>query len=107
MYGPIVSICAYVNEPVQHGGLKSHIFVTNHQCGAFYVNKTEISRLQSYFRKLFGLDTIVVQGRVKNDGSAEVSIGGEFIGVVFRDEDEGEVSYAFNMAILEMDLADD
>lgn len=71
------------------------------------MDKTEIGRLQSYFRKLFQLDTIVVQGRVKNDGSAEVSIGSEFIGVVFRDEDEGEVSYAFNMAILEMDLADD
>jgi len=31
-------------------------------------------------------------------------LGEEFIGVVYRDEDEGEVSYAFNMAILEMDL---
>ncbi|MEE8534508.1 MAG: DUF3126 family protein, partial [Kiloniellales bacterium] len=28
----------------------------------------------------------------------------EFIGVIFRDEDEGEVSYAFNMAILDEDL---
>jgi len=71
------------------------------------VNKTEINQLQSYLQKLFLLDTIVVQGRTKNDGSAEVSIGDEFIGVIFRDEDEGEVSYAFNMAILEMDLTDD
>ncbi len=71
------------------------------------MNKTEINQLQSYLQKLFLLDTIVVQGRTKNDGSAEVSIGDEFIGVIFRDEDEGEVSYAFNMAILEMDLTDD
>ncbi len=70
------------------------------------VDKTEINRLQSYFRKLFRLDTIVVQGRANKDDSAEVSIGDEFIGVVFRDEDEGEVSYAFNMAILDIDLPD-
>ena len=34
----------------------------------------------------------------------EVHYDGEFIGMLYRDEDEGEVSYAFQMAILEMDL---
>ena len=34
----------------------------------------------------------------------EVLVNGEFIGVIFRDEEDGEISYAFNMAILEMDL---
>jgi len=34
----------------------------------------------------------------------EVFLGDEFIGTMFRDEDEGEVSYDFNMAILEFDL---
>ena len=67
------------------------------------MDKSEINRLESYFRKLFRLDTIVVQGRPNKDDSAEVSIG-EFIGVVFKDEEEGEVSYAFNMAILDIDL---
>jgi hypothetical protein len=33
-----------------------------------------------------------------------VQVAGEFIGVIFKDEEDGEVSYAFNMAILEMDL---
>jgi hypothetical protein len=31
-------------------------------------------------------------------------INGEFIGTIFRDEDEGEVSYAVNMSILQEDL---
>jgi len=35
-----------------------------------------------------------------------VHIGDEFIGVVFRDEEDGEISYAFQMAILEIDLPD-
>jgi len=33
-----------------------------------------------------------------------VQVNGEFVGVLFRDEEDGEISYAFNMAILEMDL---
>jgi hypothetical protein len=33
-----------------------------------------------------------------------VHVNGEFIGVIFKDEEDGETSYAFNMAILEMDL---
>ncbi len=68
------------------------------------MDKSEISKLQAYFRKQFRLDTITVHARKNNDGSAEVNIGDEFIGVLFRDEDEGEVSYSFNMAILDIDL---
>ena len=36
--------------------------------------------------------------------SIEVLINGEFIGLVYKDEDEGETSYDFNMAILAIDL---
>jgi hypothetical protein len=35
-----------------------------------------------------------------------VNIGEEFIGVIFKDEEDGEVSYAFQMAILDIDLPD-
>ena len=31
-------------------------------------------------------------------------IGEEFLGVIFRDDEDGELSYNFSMAILEMDL---
>lgn len=31
-------------------------------------------------------------------------VGDEFVGVVHRDEDEGEVSYSLNLVILEEDL---
>ena len=34
----------------------------------------------------------------------EVFMEDEFIGTLFRDDEDGEVSYAFNMAILEFDL---
>lgn len=68
------------------------------------MNRTEIWRLEKYLRNLFRLDTITLVERPKQTDSLEVHIGGEFIGVVFKDEEDGETSYAFNMAILEMDL---
>jgi len=64
----------------------------------------EIARVQAYLRDMFDNNRIKVHKRDQAGDSAEVSLGEEFIGVVYRDEDEGEVSYAFNMAILEMDL---
>ena len=67
------------------------------------MNRTEIWRLEKYLRNLFRLDTITLIERQKAD-SVEVHVAGEFIGVIFRDEEDGELSYSFNMAILEMDL---
>jgi len=68
------------------------------------VNRQEIEKLQAYFRKRFNLPSISVKPRMQKSDSAEVYIGDEFIGVLFRDEDEGELSYNFTMAILDIDL---
>lgn len=68
------------------------------------MTRTEIWRIEKYLRSLFRLDTITLVERPKQKDSLEVMINGEFIGVIFRDEEDGEISYAFNMAILEMDL---
>ena len=68
------------------------------------MDKTEIQRIEAYLRQKFQLPSIIVRQRPQKDDSAEVNIGDEFIGVIFKDEDEGEVSYAFNMAILDIDL---
>ena len=64
----------------------------------------EIARLQDYFRTKFGLNNLKVRGRPNKKDSCEVYFGDEFLGVIFRDDEDGEVSYDFNMAILEMDL---
>ena len=68
------------------------------------MNRSEIWRVEKYLRNLFRLDTITLVERPKQPDSVEVLVNGEFIGVVFKDEEDGEISYAFNMAILEMDL---
>ena len=68
------------------------------------MNPTEIARLQQYLRDKFAVPNVTVRGRANKDDSAEVYFGDEFIGVLFRDDEEGDVSYDFNMAILEIDL---
>ncbi len=64
----------------------------------------EITKLQAYLRKALKSPTIEVRKRAKKNDSAEVYIGNEFLGVISRDDEDGEVSYNFDMAILEMDL---
>jgi Protein of unknown function (DUF3126) len=68
------------------------------------LTRSEIWRIEKYLRSLFRLDTITLLERPKQNDSVEVHVGGEFIGVIFKDEEDGETTYAFQMAILEMDL---
>ena len=63
----------------------------------------EIRKLEAYLRRLFGNAKLKVVPRPKKDDSAEVYVGEEFVGVVFEDED-GDGSFMFEMAILAEDL---
>lgn len=64
----------------------------------------DVARLQEYLQTKFNLPSLSVRGRPNKDDSAEVYLADEFIGVIFRDDEDGDVSYDFNMAILEIDL---
>lgn len=68
------------------------------------MSKDELKKLEAYLRRLFGNDSLSVRGRSRKEDSAEVFVGEEFIGVIFRDEEENELSYNFSMAILDYDL---
>jgi hypothetical protein len=61
-------------------------------------------RVQAYMRKVFGTKTLSVRARPKIKDSAEVYVGDEFIGTLTREDEEGELCYQFQMAILELDL---
>ena len=64
----------------------------------------EIKKLTRFLRTKFELPKIEVRRRPQKTDSAEVYIGEEFIGVIFRDDEDGELSYNFSMAILDFDL---
>ncbi len=63
----------------------------------------EIKKLNTYFKKTFGNDMLEVKPRPKKDDSCEVYKADEFLGVVYRDEDDAG-DYNFSMAILDIDL---
>lgn len=71
------------------------------------MNPQEIARLQGYLKERFNRPDLSVRGRANKDDSAEVYFGDEFVGVIFRDDEDGDVSYDFNMAILEIDLPEE
>jgi len=64
----------------------------------------ELKKVERYLRRLFGNQTIGVKARPRKDDSAEVFVGEEFIGVIYRDDEDDDLSYNFSMAILEADL---
>lgn len=64
----------------------------------------EIKKLTRFLRTKFQLASIEVRRRPQKTDSCEVYIGDEFIGVIFKDEEDGELSYNFSMAILDFDL---
>lgn len=68
------------------------------------MTRDEIFKLERYLQRMFRMSELQVKQRPQKDDSAEVYLGEEFIGVLFRDEDEGETAYQFQMAILDYDL---
>ncbi len=68
------------------------------------MTRTEIEKLEKFFRRRFKMPVIEVRQRPQKDDSAELFIGDEFIGVIYRDDEDGDTSYNFNMAILDIDL---
>jgi hypothetical protein len=64
----------------------------------------ELKKIERYLRRLFANETIAVKARPRKDDSAEVFVGEEFVGVIYRDDEDDELSYNFSMAILDYDL---
>lgn len=64
----------------------------------------EMSQLKAHLERTFKCDNINVMKREKAEDSIEVMANGEFIGLIYKIVDEGETSYSFEMAILDIDL---
>lgn len=64
----------------------------------------EIAKLTAYLRKTFNNPALSVRVRPQKKDSGEVYMGEDFLGVIYRDEEDGELSYNFSMAILDFDL---
>ena len=66
--------------------------------------KQDIPRVQKYLRKLFRTDALRVVAHGKKKDMAEVFIGEEFVAPLYREEEDGEVSFQLQVVILDVDL---
>ncbi|MBF0877608.1 DUF3126 family protein [Gluconobacter cerevisiae] len=65
---------------------------------------SEVTRLQTTLQRLLGCSKLTVNKPSRKGMSVELAVSGEVIGTVHRDDDEGEVSYAIHITVLEEDL---
>ncbi|PHR59255.1 MAG: hypothetical protein COA47_09845 [Robiginitomaculum sp.] len=64
----------------------------------------EIQKLQVHLCKRLN-PSLVLRRRGKKDDSVEAYVGDEFLGILFKDdEDPSDISYNLDVAILAMDL---
>ena len=68
-----------------------------------HVTPEDARRLQTFIRQKMNPD-LVVQLRQRPDECAEIYLGGECLGVVAKVVDEGEVSFSFEISVIEEDL---
>lgn len=64
----------------------------------------EMEKVQTYLQQLFWNPEIRVEKGEGVQAPAEVFVGKEFIGVIYKNNDDGEISYDWNMSILSEDI---
>jgi hypothetical protein len=76
-----------------------------HKGGGFAImNDKLFSHVEAYLQKKFGNHSIKLKQSPNDPNMAEVFIKEEFIGTLYQDVEDGEVSFDFNMSILGEDL---
>ena len=69
-----------------------------------FLKPDEIKKLEAYFKRTFQNPTLQVRARPQKKDSCELYVGEEFLGIIFRDDEDGDLSYNFSMAVLDIDL---
>lgn len=64
----------------------------------------EMIKVQDYLRRTFANPNIGVKPRAQAADSIEILLNGEFIGLCYKNVEDGETSYDFTMSILDIDL---
>lgn len=68
------------------------------------VKAEEIQRLEKYLSKLFNTEAIELRQLPNKDDMVELHRQDEFLGTIYRDTEDGDLSYQVNFAILDIDL---
>jgi hypothetical protein len=65
---------------------------------------TELQKLEKYLQQKFANNKITLKSRPKADDSVEFLLDGEYMGTIYKDEEDGDISYCINLSILSIDL---
>ena len=68
------------------------------------ITPEEVVKLEQYLHQKFENKGFSLRQRPQTRDSVEVILNGEFIGVIYKDSEDEDVSYDFNMAILGIDI---
>jgi hypothetical protein len=68
------------------------------------MTRSEMERVEAYLRRLLTCEHVRVLSPIKEGLTVEVAVGEEVIGTLYRDCEDGEVSYSVHLTILEEDL---
>ena len=64
----------------------------------------ELEKIKNYLNKIFNTDDFIVKKRKSIEDSCEVYLKEEFLGLIYKENEEGEEDYQFHMTILKDDL---
>ena len=65
----------------------------------------EIQKIQAFLKVKFSEADIVLKPREETTDSVEITVAGETLGIVFKDDEDGDTCYHVQMTILSEDLA--
>lgn len=68
------------------------------------MNVSESEKVQQFLRKKFGNNAITLKARGETADSVELLIDDETMGIVFRDDEDGDICYHVQMTVLSEDL---
>jgi hypothetical protein len=102
----LLYICFKLDKRLKHADLKirKRRYKNTHPERGELVNAEEIKKLETYLKKLFNSEAIELRRAPKVQDMVELHKGDEFLGTVYRDAEDGDVSYQVNFAVLDIDL---
>ncbi|MAI76304.1 MAG: hypothetical protein CBC25_03750 [Pelagibacteraceae bacterium TMED65] len=68
------------------------------------MTEDELNNIRAYLNRVFKTDGFNVISRKSIDDSCEIYLNDEFLGLIYKESDEGEDDYQFHMTILKEDL---
>ncbi|MGC6518161.1 MAG: DUF3126 family protein [Candidatus Puniceispirillaceae bacterium] len=69
------------------------------------MTETEVTKIEAFLRSRFGNQKIALIHRPQTSDSVEFEIDGETLGIVYRDDEDGDICYHVQLTVLAEDLA--